>query len=371
VARFTLSRLTPGKTYEYALFLDGSEVRRPYSLKFQTQPHWSWRTDPPEFTVAIGSCAYINDPSFDRPGDPYGHDPSIFLEIAEVAPDLMLWLGDNTYYREGDYTPAMMSRRYAHTRAIPEMQPLLGSVHHYAIWDDHDYGPNNSDRSFVLKGTALEVFKRYWANPTYGLPDVPGVFGKFRWGDTDFFLLDNRYHRTPNRAPIDASKVMFGKEQMDWLIDALTSSFAPFKIVVTGGQVLNEYDFHEMMVNHPHERERLLETIVERDIRGVVFLSGDRHHSELLRLTPEGGYPLHDFTSSPLTSGANPAERELENDLRVEGTLVRTQNFGTLTFSGPRRDRSVELRTYGADGALLWSHTLNARDLRVPMPSED
>ena len=64
----------------------------------------------------------------------------------------MLWLGDNIYTREVDfYSLSGYQKRYTHTRNIKEMQPLLSNTHHYAIWDDHDYGPNNTDRSNIHK----------------------------------------------------------------------------------------------------------------------------------------------------------------------------------------------------------------------------
>ena len=81
----------------------------------------------------------------------------------------MIWLGDNVYFREPDDSRTGVYHRYSHDRSLPELQPLLGSVHHYAIWDDHDYGPNNSDRSFIYKNITLQAFKDFWANPTYGL----------------------------------------------------------------------------------------------------------------------------------------------------------------------------------------------------------
>ena len=98
---------------------------------------------------------------------------------------------------------------------------------------------------------------------------------------------------------------MLGEAQLTWLLDALTFSRAPFKVVVVGGQTLNPVEIYENYVNvAPEERERLIAGIVERRIEGVVFLTGDRHHTELIRLQPEGFYPLYDFTSSPLTAGA-------------------------------------------------------------------
>ncbi|WP_157621244.1 alkaline phosphatase D family protein [Salisaeta longa] len=364
IAEFTIAHLEPGNTYRYEVILNGVTIDRPYPLRFQTQQLWQWRTDPPRFTVAVGSCAYINDPPYDRPGEPYGGDYRIFESIAALNPNLMVWLGDNVYYREVDWaTPTMMSYRYAHTRQTPEMQALLGSTHNYATWDDHDYGPNNSNRSYRLRGAALDIFKRYWANPNYGRPNVPGVFGKFQWNDVEFFLLDDRYYRSPNDAPTTDEKTMWGEAQLQWLIDALATSDAPFKIVVNGGQLLNPANRYEALSSFPDDQSDLLSAIQQRKIEGVVFLSGDRHHTELMRYTPENFYPLYEFTNSPLTAGA--ANVNEDNPRRIEGTLVEQRNFGTLTFSGPRTDRTLTIRTYDIDGALLWKRSIKAQDLQL------
>jgi len=93
-------------------------------------------------------------------------------------------------------------------RALPALQRLLVTAPQLAIWDDHDYGPNDSDMSYVLKGRSLELFRRYWANPSYGLPDVPGIFGLARFGDVDVFLLDDRWYRSANRMNDEPGKTM-------------------------------------------------------------------------------------------------------------------------------------------------------------------
>jgi alkaline phosphatase D len=365
IARFTIDHLEPGNTYRYEVWVDGQRVERPYPLRFQTRPLWEWRTDPPTFTFAVGSCAYINDPTYDRPGEPYGGDYRIFESIADRNPDGMLWMGDNVYYREVDWeTPDMMRDRYAHTRRTPQMQALFGHTHNYATWDDHDYGPNNSDRSYGQKEAALRIFKDYWANPSYGRPDVPGVFGSFTWADAEFFLLDDRYHRAPTTAPRDSAKALWGDAQLQWLIDALTSSEATFKIVVNGGQILNPSRRYETAARFPGERTRLLDAIVERGIEGVVLLSGDRHFTEMARFQPEDFYPLYEFTNSPLTAGAGGPGDE-ENPYRLPETVVTQRNFGTLHFSGPREDRVLTIRTFDVDGTRLWERTIRATDLTL------
>ncbi|PEN12747.1 phosphodiesterase [Longibacter salinarum] len=360
-----LTDLEPGHTYRYEVYIDGARVERPYPLEFQSQRLWQWRSDPPAFDVAVGSCAYVNQKVYDRPGRPYGGDYRIFETIAEANPDLMLWTGDNTYLREVDWADAStMNDRYAHTRKLPEMQALLGSTHHYATWDDHDFGPNNSDRSYPLKDAALELFQRYWANPTFGMPDVPGVFGSFMWNDVEFFLMDDRYHRSPTTAPRSEKKTQWGDAQLQWLIDALTTSEAPFKVIVNGGQMLNPNTEYETLARFPQDRKRLLNAIAEREIDGVVLLSGDRHFTEMAKYQPEEGYPLYEITVSPLTAGSvGPIEEK--NDLRVNGTLVdQMRNYGILSFSGPRTDRTLTVTIYDTDGAEQWTRQIHARDLK-------
>ena len=364
VAQVRLTGLEPGTRYHYQLLVDGRASGPPGS--FATQPLWQYRTEPPELAVAFGSCAYLND-RFSRPGAPWGGDYAIFDAIAARSPDLMLWLGDNVYFREPEWTsPEGMSARYRAYRAAPELRKLLRATAHLAIWDDHDFGPNDADGSFTLKGAALQAFKRYWANPSYGLPGVPGVFGAASVGDIDFFLLDNRFHRYPNRYPQTADKAMFGKAQLEWLKQALVASRATFKVIAAGGQFWNQANRYEAFHNYPVEQKALADWLLEQKINGVLFLSGDRHLAGLWRIERPGAYPLHEFTSSPLTAGAftNPPQEERDNAELVPGTLVTQRNFGLLRVSGPRQERVLALEAYAADGQLLWQRRIAAAELR-------
>ncbi|HTO51173.1 MAG TPA: alkaline phosphatase D family protein [Burkholderiales bacterium] len=359
-----LAGLEPGTRYRYQVLIDGRAAGEPGT--FATQPLWQYRAEPPELVVAFGSCAYVND-RFSRPGPPWGGDYGIFDAIAARAPDLMLWLGDNVYFREPEWTSIEgMSARYRAYRAMPELRRLARAGSNLAIWDDHDFGPNDSDGSFTMKGAALEVFKRYWANPSYGLPGVPGVFGMATLGDVDFFLLDNRFYRYPNRYPPVPEKAMFGAAQLEWLKQALVASRATFKVIVGGSQFWNRRNRYESFGNYPAEQRALAEWLAEQRIEGVLFLSGDRHFSQLLRVERPGMYPIHEFTSSPLTAGPFrdlPAD-ERANPEVVPGTIVTERSFGMLRFSGPRKDRAVTLEAYASDGRLLWQRRLAAAELR-------
>lgn len=368
IAVFTLSELEPGTRYAYEVYLDGRPVARPYPFTFATQALWRWRTDAPDFTALFGSCAYVNDPAYDRPGTPYGSDHEIFAAMAAKKPDLMLWVGDNTYTREADFfSPGGIRYRYRHDRALPQLQELLAATHHYATWDDHDYGPNDSDGTFALKDVSLDVFRQYWPGVGYGLRGVPGVFQKFQWSDVDFFLVDDRYHRKPERWPDGADKTMLGRAQMDWLKESLAASRAPFKLVVVGSQALNPLSRSESWAQFETERTELLDFIRTARIEGVVFLSGDRHMSELIRIDRPGQYPLYDFTSSPLTAGtAAPRGPEQANPHRVAGTLLVEHSFGRLRFEGKPGARRLHLEAYDKAGNLKWEHVIAQGDLAFP-----
>jgi alkaline phosphatase D len=364
VAKLIADDVKPGKKYNYDLFIDDIKIQRDYKMEFQTQELWKWRTDPPSVSFAIGSCSYVNEPEFDRPGKPYGSNFEIFNSINNKNPDFMLWLGDNMYLRESDWNSRTgFISRYSHTRALPELQPLLASTHHYATWDDHDYGPNNSDGSFWLKETASEVFKLFWGNPNYDVTGNGGITGFFQWGDLDFFLLDNRYHRTSNNN-FTEPRQMLGRDQIDWLINALSFSQAPFKFIVVGGQVLSTGAVYENYSTYPEERKYLLNKIREARIEGVVFLDGDRHHTILSKMQEnENVYPMYDLTCSPLTSGTN-NDNESYNSYGIKETLVGVHNFGMLNITGPAKDRELTIEIFDKDGQELWTKSIKANDLK-------
>ena len=355
----------PGQRYTYELFINNRRVKLPYPTEFTAQSTWRWRTDPPDFTLAIGSCNYINEPEMDRPGSGYGRSYDIFTAIDEKRPDLMVWLGDNMYLREPDwYTRTGYQHRYTHTRQVPTLQPLLARTHHYAIWDDHDYGPNNSDRSWVNRELAKETFDLFWANPTSGLKmseqryGSAGITSMFRYNDIDVFLLDNRSFRTPNEQVRKDNVELLGEPQLEWLIDNLVFSDAPWKLVCVGGQVLNTAEVFENYINlAPNELRYLLARINEENIEGVVFVTGDRHHTELSELRLPNGKMVYDVTVSPLTAGTGNPESEV-NKNRVAGTLTTVNNFGLLRFSGPLEDRRLEVVVFDGDGEELWARPL-------------
>jgi len=359
-ATIIIKHLKPGKRYNYSVIVNDKEIELPYETTFQTQALWRWRTDPIDFRFSTGSCAYINQAEHDRPGEPYGGDYEIFEAIYRSQPDFMLWLGDNTYLREPDWnTRTGILNRYTHTRSIKELQPLLATTHHYAIWDDHDYGPNNSDRSWWNKNQTLEAFEMFWANPSYGVGDIKGAITQFQWSDVDFILLDNRWYRSPEKL-IDTNKTILGSAQLQWLKDALLSSQSTFKVVALGGQFLNPTRVFENYINNgfEYERQEIIDFIYKHDLKNVVFLTGDRHHTELCVLEEDAKPRILDLTISALTSGPS-TKRDSDNYLQVEGTFTKKRNYGILSFSGKTGNRIMNISTHDKDGNQIWKKSFD------------
>lgn len=361
IYKFIADSIEPSNTYEYQLFMENQPLKLPYPTEFKSQTLWQFRTDPPEFTCLVGSCAYINETKYDRPGTPYGSNYGIFKSMTAKKPEMMLWLGDNTYLREADYnTRTGIMHRYTHSRSLPELQPLLAATHHYAIWDDHDFGPNDSDRSWVHKDWTMDAFKAFWGNPSYGVNGKQGITGKFSYNDVDFFMLDDRYFRSPDERKT-GERTMLGKDQLEWLFDALAGSTAPFKMVAIGGQFLNSSAIYETYATYGAERQQIIDFIDAEKIKGVIFLTGDRHHTELSKLTTKNGVSIYDLTCSPFTSGTGNSRDEV-NTYRVDGTLLIKHNFGILTFQGKRKDRVCKIQIFDKDGVEAWTRSISEKD---------
>ena len=353
-AHLIADQLEPGHHYGYRLLINDVIVERPYRLEFQSQPLWQYRTDPPDFKFVAGSCLYVNESKYDRPGEPYGRHFNILDAIYKEKADFMMWLGDNIYLREVDWNSHTgIYHRYTHMRSLAALQPLLGSMHHYAIWDDHDYGPNDSDRSYWGKKITEQAFKDFWANPNYDLVDQGGITGTFTWADCQFFLLDNRYHRTKT----GHKEQILGDRQVQWLIDALRYSKAQFKFICVGGQFLSDVKRFENHANYEKEREKIIYLLDQYNIHGVVFLTGDRHSSEITRMQTEKGNVFYDITSSALTSKTYDNSKE-PNSMRLSGSMVSVNNYALISVSGPFRNRTLNVIFKNSDGEDIVQYDL-------------
>jgi len=350
-------KLEPSTWYNVFLSIEGWGTNVSYGFK---TPSESAEED---FEFLTGSCALMLNGIGRIPFPGFSH--YIFKRMKKKGGDFMLWLGDNTYYFGKDYESGenMFQRQLKQRRKYPILNDFLGSLPQYAIWDDHDFGPNNADSSFQLKEDALKVFQHFWPNTYPDQKVFKGNYFSFRYADCDFYMTDGRFWRS---APGDSSASMLGETQMTWLKKQLITSTATFKFIAVGSQVIDNSNFGEYYQQYPREYNELLSFITDNNVKGVIFLTGDKHFTELTRHVSERGYPFYDFTCSPLTSPPVPIRLFglKSNPQRVNGFVYNFKNFGKLKIEGKKGARIAIIQVFDRRGGKHWEYRIHQEELQ-------
>jgi alkaline phosphatase D len=133
-----------------------------------------------------------------------------------------------------------------------------------------------------------------------------------------------------------------------------------------GSQVLNPVSPFDKWWDFPAEYDELMNFLKEYKINGVVFLTGDRHHSEIIKMDRPGTYSLFDITVSPLTSGTHSfGGAEKNNPYRIIG-IDEKQNYARFSFSGKRNERKLTVEFLGIKGDKLGEWSIMEKDLKTP-----
>lgn len=350
---FHVDGLEPGEVCEYSI--ESRHGATP-SYPLRTAPATSSR----QAKLVFGSCYH----AYDQP-------LPIFDSIGCEGADVFMMVGDNCYYSEPDWqNEHLMMLSQLRNRNNDALRRLTASTPVLGIWDDHDFGPNDADARFHNKDMALRVFKRTWAQRSYGTPAAAGIFSAMRLGPVEIFLLDGRYER------LEKSQIL-GRAQLTWLMDRLAASDAPVKIVVSGSQVLPEVpatkEWECWRRDAPGELEALRRFLDERDVRGVIFATGDVHLGYVLheegRAMEDGrrGPDLWELTSSPLANDPwdeqlvaphQPYDRFLMKELAV-------CNYGVIDVDLDRRGEEVRLLLKDERGTILADQSVALGTLSV------
>ena len=255
-------------------------------------------------------------------------DAPAMKAIADLEPDVFVWMGDNVYADTEDME--VMRAKYRKVRELPAYARIRHQAKVIGTWDDHDYGGNDFGKEYPMKVESQKNLLDFLDEPegsprrkqegVYAVEDF-GVPGKM----VRVILLDLRYFRDP----VGSDGTMMGEAQWKWLEKMLGESEAQVNILVSSIQVLSAEHRWEKWENFPSERKKLMDLLARPEMPHVILLSGDRHVAEISVDRESCGYPLYDITSSslnlPLGEGSEP------NKSRV-GELFRPANFGTLSF---------------------------------------
>jgi len=357
VRHFHLDGLAPRTTYHYALHRGGT-VDTTRQGQFRTFEAGAF-----SFRVALSACAQT------------GSQHPVFGALRRADPDLFLHLGDLHYEDIDAAAPAAFRRAYQQVHASPPQARLFRSTALAYVWDDHDYGPNNSSRRAPGQDVAQQVYREYV--PHYDLaPETrrEPIYQAFTMGRVRVVLTDLRSARTRNAAP-DSVQTMMGAAQKAWFKRQLAQAKDEYPVIAWGSSVpwigaAGESDDH--WGGFAAERRELARYIDSLGVADqLVMLSGDAHmvalddgtHNEYGR-PGGGGFPVvhaaaldrvGSVKGGPYTHGPYPNPFRLFGQTDGQFVLMDVQDEGgeevCVTWTGKRyeteADRLVTLFEWG------------------------
>lgn len=290
-------------------------------------------------------------------------------KYSALKPDLSVWVGDNVYADTAD-DPGFIESCYRRLENRPGFRELREAAPFAVTWDDHDFGLNNSGKTYALKEESKRIFRRFWGLEDEIPADRDGVYHA-RAFEVDghtlrVILLDIRYNRDDPYTGGD----MLGQRQWRWLENELRAS-ADLTLVVSGTQIILDGDAGwESWGQYPAARSRLFETIRDAAAENVVFVAGDQHYAEANRM--RGAL---DFDAVELMfAGVNQIEPHRMNSYRVTpvGTSEHSYAYVDVQWGGTSQDLPhMVFRVHDAEtDAIDIHHRVNFKDIRLSLRIE-
>jgi alkaline phosphatase D len=333
IATYVLTGLKPEQTYAYRL---GTA-----SGRFRTFP-----IDEASFWFVFGSCGG-------------GNNHPVYAAMAETQPLFYLNLGDLHYSDIATNNPALFRKAYETVFAGKTYSQLFRRTPFIYMWDDHDYGPNDSDKNSPSREASRQVYREYI--PHYPLPDPGAIYQTFEVGRVKFILTDLRSERTPANHEDNAEKSMLGAKQKECFKRELLAAKGRYPLVFWVSSVtwIAKPGKGDNWGGYATERRELANFMKANGIKNVCILTGDAHMTSADNGTngdyaDGGGAPLRQLMSSPLDRPGNSKGGPYSHGVYVPGKgeglygLVTVDDQGeeiSVTFSG-RNHEDEEKVTY-------------------------
>jgi alkaline phosphatase D len=310
--------------------VSGLAPDRPYWYRFSAlgQQSRSGRTrTAPAADAVVGKldCVVASCQRWDA-----GHYAA-WRDALDFEPDLVLFLGDYIYEyasrpdalrrHAGGLTTTLADYRLRHAeyKSDPHLQAAHAAAPWLLVWDDHEV--DNDYAAFT--GQSLQAdfaaqrraaYQAYWEHmplPRSAKPKGDGsmpMFGRLDWGRlARLHTLDNRQHRDVQACPrpgragsntlpladcpdlLDPRRTLLGTAQERWLAEGWSLE-RPWNLLAQQ-TLLARFSWSEVdpaqpdsgtywtdgWDGYPAARRRLLETVQQKKVPGLVVLGGDVH----------------------------------------------------------------------------------------------
>ena len=302
VGKALLDSLIPGTKYYYRLEIDDTlDTFEGYNGAFTTP-----QEGPFSYRIAFGSCMVT------------GSTSNIFQQIAQEDPLLFISTGDLHYENIDSHCFDNFVQAYYRVFHSSAQASLYRSTAFAYMWDDHDFGSNNSDGSSPCQESAISAYRQF-------IPHFPLAFAKprdpvsqsFVLGRVRFLLTDLRSQKVEpeyNGCTRTKAGTNFGSQaHLRWFQDQLMMAKNSGQAVVWLSGI--PYINHEGGPNYvcdedddwggfPEERQVIADFVKKHQIP-ISIIAGDAHmvaiddgtHSDYAQ---GGGAPIPVFHAAPI-----------------------------------------------------------------------
>ena len=142
------------------------------------------------------------------------------------------------------------------------------------VWDDHDFGSNDSDSGSPSRPAAWQTYRQFVPHYELAEPSTGSINQAFTIGRVRVVMIDTRSHR------LTADGVLLGEQQMAWLLDELLAardSHALTVLVSPTAWIGAPEQGADHWGGYAAERRQIGEFLAEQAIDNVVLVGGDAH----------------------------------------------------------------------------------------------
>ena len=297
IASFNLQGLVEDTIYHYVIIADGRRYPEEGTLQFKTVKV----SQPYNFAIACSACAGGTIGQFASSGVSNSKVFDVISQYKYLAKNqqesnlaLFIHMGDLHYRNDLPFIGLKENylddyrHNYDLVLAQSRQRNLYQNIPLAYVWDDHDYGTNDSDGSYNLKYIASEAYRE--RVPAYHLveeldilEDKGAVYQTFMIGRVRFVMTDSRFHQAV--LANSSNNTLLGQKQKEWLFaqlqlgkqqqqnqrEGLTIWVNSIPWIVERDSAIDSWN------KFARERTEIADFIKENQINKLLMISGDAH----------------------------------------------------------------------------------------------
>lgn len=336
LVRLPITGLTAGERYYYSIGLDGGAA--------PTTPLGAFRVPGHSHKVAFSSCSQQFGP--------------VINAIAREAPDFFIHMGDLHYADiatndENVFLDAMEG----FVDATPRKRNFHRNIPLSYIYDDHDYGPNDSGESSPSKLASVGAYRRRIPYSQLELGADEGVYRSITIGRVVYIITDQRFYADGNADP--APRELLGATQKAWFKSIFTDPANSDKFFVWVCSRTFHIDapetFGDDWTSFSEERTELFDHMNTHATGRCAILVGDSHQLGIDDGTNNNystgglgaGIPL--FMASPLDSPGWGADSATYSN----GLVKTSGHFGLMEVEDDGTNITINWRGYDSAHSVI------------------